>query len=70
MEKNIFEGKWKQIKGDVQAKWGEITNDELDQIEGNRQKLAGKIQEKYGRSKLQAEHELEEFERKYKDRHR
>lgn len=63
MNSDIIEGKWEQIKGDVQAKWGDLTNDELDQIEGNRKKLVGKIQEKYGKTKEEAERELEEFEK-------
>ena len=49
MNENTIKGNWEQIKGNVQKKWGELTDDELDQINGNRKILAGKIQEKYGR---------------------
>lgn len=63
MNKNIIEGKWEQIKGDVQTKWGEITSDELDQIKGNRKKLSGLIQEKYGKAQDEAEKELDQFEK-------
>jgi uncharacterized protein YjbJ (UPF0337 family) len=55
MNKDIIQGKWKQLKGSVQKKWGELTDDELDQIAGDQEKLAGKIQEKYGISKEEAE---------------
>lgn len=62
MNKDIFEGKWSQLKGAVQQKWGKLTNDDLDQIEGNRTRLAGKIQEAYGKTKDEVEAELKEWE--------
>lgn len=62
MNTDILEGKWKQVKGSVQAKWGELTNDEVDQIDGDATKLAGLIQERYGRTKEQAEREVEEWQ--------
>jgi uncharacterized protein YjbJ (UPF0337 family) len=65
MNSNTIKGNWEQIKGNVQKKWGEITNDELDQIAGDRKILAGKIQEKYGRAQDEAEREIDEFERSY-----
>lgn len=55
------QGKWKQIKGDAQARWGELTSDELDQIDGNREKLEGKLQEKYGKSKEEAQREVDDW---------
>ena len=51
MNNDILEGKWKQLKGSVQAKWGEITDDEFDQVKGNRERLIGLVQEKYGKKK-------------------
>lgn len=51
---DILEGKWKQIKGRVREKWGDISDDELDQIEGRRDRLEGKLQEKYGYAKDEA----------------
>ena len=63
MNNDIIEGKWNQIKGDAQTKWGKLTNDDLDQIQGNRTKLAGKIQEVYGKSKDEVEKELKEWEK-------
>ncbi|MBI6629409.1 CsbD family protein [Pontibaca salina] len=56
-------GKWNQIKGEAKAKWGELTNDDLDKIEGNRDKLIGTIQERYGKSKEEAEREVDEWAR-------
>lgn len=61
MNTDIFEGKWKQIKGDVQARWGKLTNDDLDVVEGNSTYLAGKLQERYGLTKEKAENEINRF---------
>ena len=44
-------GNWKQLKGSAQAKWGELTDDELDEADGDREKLEGIIQERYGKGK-------------------
>lgn len=61
MNTEMLKGKWKQIKGRVQEKWGELTNDELDQIQGKQDVLAGKLQEKYGLTRKEAEKEINEF---------
>ena len=58
MNEDIFKGKWEQVKGDVQKKWGKLTDDDLDVIKGNSKKLVGKLQEKYGMSKEEAEKEV------------
>lgn len=65
MNWDVIEGKWKQLKGSVQAKWGELTDDEMDQIAGNKEKLAGKLQEKYGWTKDEAESRIEEFRKEH-----
>lgn len=62
MNKDIFAGNWKQLKGEIQRQWGKLTNDELDQIEGNRVKLVGLIQERYGVAKDEAEEQLRAWE--------
>src|SRR5947207_2334593 len=49
-----IEGKWKQMKGSVKEKWGKLTNDDLDYIAGSRDKLIGKLQERYGYKKEEA----------------
>ncbi|HIC66031.1 MAG: CsbD family protein [Paracoccus sp. (in: a-proteobacteria)] len=61
MNWDVVQGKWKQVKGSVQEKWGELTNDELDQIDGNKDRLAGKLQEKYGWSKDEADREIDNY---------
>ena len=55
-------GNWKQFKGQVRERWGKLTDDELDQVEGRREVLLGKIQEKYGITREEAEKELKDFE--------
>ena len=61
MNRDILEGKWKQVKGSVKEKWGELTDDELDKAAGRFEKLAGLLQERYGYAKDQAEQELDDF---------
>tara|TARA_R110002072_G_scaffold155153_8_gene305518 strand:- start:2701 stop:2901 length:201 start_codon:yes stop_codon:yes gene_type:complete len=61
MNSDIAEGKWKQLKGNIQQKWGQLTDDDIDRINGNRQKFIGVMQEKYGVGKQQAEKEFDDF---------
>ncbi|MDF2958826.1 MAG: CsbD family protein [Paenibacillus sp.] len=61
MDNNVFKGKWKQMKGEVQKQWGKLTNDDLDIIDGEREKLIGKIQERYGYAKDRAEQEYHDW---------
>jgi uncharacterized protein YjbJ (UPF0337 family) len=61
MNKDIFSGKWKQFKGDIQAKWGKLTDDDIETINGDIEKLAGKLQESYGLSRDQVERHLEQL---------
>jgi uncharacterized protein YjbJ (UPF0337 family) len=61
MNKDIAAGKWEQLKGSVKQTWGDITDDEITKINGSAQKMAGVLQEKYGRTKEQAEKEVEGF---------
>ena len=63
MNKDILEGKWEQIKGTIVQKWGDLTDDDLTQINGYREILLGKIQEAYGRSREDAENEIKEWEK-------
>lgn len=61
MNADILEGKWKQLKGSVQAKWGEITDDEFEQVKGNRERLIGLVQEKYGKKKDDVRREVDDY---------
>ena len=61
MNTDILKGQWKQIKGEVLKQWGKLTDDELDMINGDRVKLEGRLQEKYGYTRDQASREVDEF---------
>lgn len=61
LNRDIFQGKWKQFKGDMQANWGKLTDEDLDRIDGDIEKLAGKLQESYGLSREQVERHLEQM---------
>ena len=61
MNKDIIQGKWTQLKGQIQARWGELTNDVLDVSEGNTEYLAGTLQERYGWDRARANREIEDF---------
>lgn len=65
MNRDIFEGNWKQIKGKVKEQWGKLTDDDLDMINGRRDQLVGRIQERYGLAREAVEERLREFESKY-----
>ncbi len=54
-------GKWKQLTGEVKKQWGKLTDDELMQINGSRDILAGKLQEKYGIAKEAANKQIDEW---------
>ena len=54
-------GNWKQFTGQVKAKWGKLTDDDLTTIAGKRDQLVGKLQERYGYQKDRAEKELDDF---------
>ncbi|MGH8198947.1 MAG: CsbD family protein [Steroidobacteraceae bacterium] len=54
-------GQWKQIKGSIKEQWGKLTDDEIAQLEGNSEKLAGKLQERYGLAREEAERQASDF---------
>lgn len=56
-----IEGKWKQLKGTAKQKWGKLTDDDLDFIGGKRDQLVGRIQERYGISKEEAQRQIEDW---------
>lgn len=54
-------GKWKQVMGEVKSRWGDLTDDELLEINGKRDILAGKIQERYGIAKEEANKQIDKW---------
>jgi uncharacterized protein YjbJ (UPF0337 family) len=58
-----LEGKWKQVKGSVRTRWGKLTDDDLDVIGGQKDQLVGKIQERYGIQKDEAQRQVEDWNR-------
>lgn len=63
MNEDRIKGKWKQLTGSVKEKWGKLTDDDLKVLEGNSEYLAGRIQERYGIARDEAERQVREFER-------
>lgn len=62
-----IQGSWKQVAGKAKEQWGKLTDDDIAVIAGHREELAGKIQERYGVAKDEAERQLAEWERKATD---
>jgi len=58
-----IEGKWTQTKGQAKEKWGKLTDDDLDVVNGKRDQLVGKVQEKYGVAREEAENQVSDFEK-------
>ncbi|BFM12010.1 CsbD family protein [Simiduia litorea] len=65
MNKDIIEGKWKQLKGEAQRQWGKLSDDDFDKVAGQRKILAGKVQSLYGRSEDDAKKEVDSFCKKH-----
>lgn len=59
MNRDTMAGNWKQFRGRIQEKWGKLTNDDLDEIDGRREQLVGRLQELYGRERDELEREVE-----------
>lgn len=62
MNEDIIKGKWKQLKGEAKKQWGKLTDDDIDYIDGQYEKLEGKLQEKYGYSKEEARKEINSWQ--------
>lgn len=68
-EWDVIKGMWKQIRGDARNEWGKLTDDDWDQIAGNRDKLVGRLQEEYGWEKNEVERRVDSWFSRYdKDR--
>jgi uncharacterized protein YjbJ (UPF0337 family) len=61
MNWDLIEGKWKQSMGKVRVKWGKLTDDDVTAINGKKEQLVGKIQERYGLARDAAEKQVDEF---------
>ena len=59
MNQDVFEGRWKQLRGKAKEWWGQLTDDDFDKIAGRKDQLIGALQAKYGYSKEQAEAEID-----------
>jgi len=61
MNNDQVKGNWKQLKGEARKRWGKLTDDDLDVVAGKRDKLIGKVQERHGLAREEAEKEVDEF---------
>lgn len=62
MNNDRIQGNWKQLSGKLKARWGDLTDDDLQRADGNREYLVGKLQERYGIAKDEAARQVQEFE--------
>ena len=69
MNDDIFKGKWKQLRGQIQQKWGDLTNDDLDRMQGSQTEFEGLLQERYGWTKERAREEVNNFMRAAEGKH-
>ena len=63
MNNQTLKGEWNQLKGSVKQKWADLTDDDLTHIEGSRDKLVGRLQERSGRTKEEVEREVDDWRR-------
>jgi uncharacterized protein YjbJ (UPF0337 family) len=61
MNQDTLKGQWTQVKGRIREQWGKLTDDDLDQIQGRAEQLVGKLQERYGIAREEAERQLSEW---------
>ena len=67
MNEDTVRGRWKQVKGKLKEQWGRLTEDDLDVIAGKRDQLLGRIQQRHGLAKDEAERQVDTFERSNPD---
>ena len=63
MNQDRIEGRWKQFRGKVKEQWGKLTDDDLDVIAGRRDQLLGRIQQRHGLAKDEADRQVRSWER-------
>ena len=61
MNTDRTQGTWREVRGKIKEQWGNLTDDEIDQLEGRSDQLAGKIQQKYGLARDEAERQARDF---------
>lgn len=61
MNKDVLTGKWEQAKAQVKQKWAKLTDDDISKIKGNAEELRGRLQERYGYSKQEAEKQINDL---------
>jgi len=61
MNRDTLKGQWLQLKGKIRQQWGKLTDDEIDQMQGNTEMLIGKLQERYGYEREKAEQEVDRW---------
>jgi uncharacterized protein YjbJ (UPF0337 family) len=61
MNEDTLKGQWMQLKGKVREKWGKLTTDDIDVIQGRADQLIGRVQERYGIGRSEAEKQVKEF---------
>ncbi|MCC7243133.1 MAG: CsbD family protein [Acidobacteria bacterium] len=65
MNEDTLKGQWKQLKGNAREQWGKLTDDDLDQVEGRAEQLVGRIQERYGIARDEAQRQYDDWWRTY-----
>lgn len=68
MNEQFIKGKWKELKGEIRKKWGELTDDELEKTKGDMTAVSGLIQQKYGQAQEDVSRGLDELTGKYAQR--
>jgi len=61
MNWDLVEGKWKELKGSIRSKWGKLTDDDLEAVAGKKDQLVGRIQQRYGLQRDEAETEVDSW---------
>ena len=64
MNEDILKGKWEQLKGKVRTKWAKLTDDDVEKVGGKKDQLVGRLRERYGYGKEDAEREVDDFLRR------
>jgi uncharacterized protein YjbJ (UPF0337 family) len=68
MNQDVFAGQWKQMRGELKSWWGKLVDDDFDRIGGQKDKLIGVVQEKYGYAREKAQQEVERCFKEYGDK--